>query len=200
MVPVPVLTPVTTENAMHTLPTQDMSPSQQAPPLLKKPMGHVAPADHKQDNQTSTAEVSTSTGKATPHKTKHNMHATVTASVNAHGTESASTTDMGGVTKSAESSSTAVKGLETGSASTSATSTTGSAAPPQATDDKGGVVATKDLNGSFGGCIEVGAGLDVNAGADADFFGLFNPSTKVNLFSKKFQIFKVRLIPFSFNT
>lgn len=130
------------------------------------------------------------------------MHAATaaSASANAHATESASIAEMGGVTKSVESSNTAAKELETGSASTSATSTTGSAAPPQATDDKGGAVATKDINGSFGGCIEIGAGLDVNAGADADFFGLFNPSTKVNLFSKKFQIFKVRLIPFSFNT
>ncbi|KAJ7347727.1 hypothetical protein DFH08DRAFT_649277, partial [Mycena albidolilacea] len=37
-------------------------------------------------------------------------------------------------------------------------------------------------SGSVNGCIDVGAGLDVNAGASADFFGLFNPSTKVNLF------------------
>ncbi|KAJ7719164.1 hypothetical protein B0H14DRAFT_3010221 [Mycena olivaceomarginata] len=45
-------------------------------------------------------------------------------------------------------------------------------------------------SGSVNGCIDVGAGLDVNAGASADFFGLFNPSTKVNLFTKKFDLFK----------
>lgn len=43
---------------------------------------------------------------------------------------------------------------------------------------------------SVNGCIDVGAGLDVNAGASADFFGLFDPNTKVNLFSKKFDLFK----------
>ena len=45
----------------------------------------------------------------------------------------------------------------------------------------------------FGGCVELDTGLDVNAGADADFFGLFNQGTSVNLFSKKFELFKVRV-------
>ena len=44
----------------------------------------------------------------------------------------------------------------------------------------------------FGGCVELDTGLDVNAGANADFFGLFNKGTSVNLFSKKFELFKVR--------
>lgn len=50
------------------------------------------------------------------------------------------------------------------------------------------------VNGSttFGGCVELDTGLDVNAGANADFFGLFNKGTSVNLFSKKFELFKVR--------
>ncbi|KAJ7674019.1 hypothetical protein DFH06DRAFT_963088, partial [Mycena polygramma] len=37
-------------------------------------------------------------------------------------------------------------------------------------------------SGQVNGCVDVGAELDVNAGADANFFGLFDPSTKVNLF------------------
>ncbi|KAL0065903.1 hypothetical protein AAF712_007026 [Marasmius tenuissimus] len=45
-------------------------------------------------------------------------------------------------------------------------------------------------SGNVNGCIDVGSGFDVNAGADASFFGLFDKSTKVNLFSKKFQLFK----------
>ena len=44
----------------------------------------------------------------------------------------------------------------------------------------------------FGGCVQLGTGLDVTAGANADFFGLFNQGTSVNLFSKKFELFKVR--------
>ncbi|KAF8066939.1 hypothetical protein FPV67DRAFT_1417007 [Lyophyllum atratum] len=47
-----------------------------------------------------------------------------------------------------------------------------------------------DASASFGGCFRIGAGLDVNAGADASFFGLFDQNTKVSLFSKKFEIFK----------
>lgn len=74
----------------------------------------------------------------------------------------------------------------------SSATVSGSAAA-QATGVDTGLVATKDINGNFGGCIEIGAGLDVNAGADANFFGLFDQNTKIPLFSKEFQIFKVRL-------
>ncbi|KAJ6546622.1 hypothetical protein B0H10DRAFT_2447526 [Mycena sp. CBHHK59/15] len=49
-----------------------------------------------------------------------------------------------------------------------------------------GAATTSNVNG----CIDIGAGLDVNAGASASFFGLFDPSTKVNLFTKKFDLFK----------
>ncbi|KAG6864360.1 hypothetical protein C0991_010233, partial [Blastosporella zonata] len=49
---------------------------------------------------------------------------------------------------------------------------------------------TTDTSASFGGCFRVNAGLDVNAGADANFFGLFDPSTQVSLFSQKFEILK----------
>ncbi|KAF7297644.1 hypothetical protein MKEN_01387500 [Mycena kentingensis (nom. inval.)] len=42
---------------------------------------------------------------------------------------------------------------------------------------------------SVKGCIDVGAELAVNAGADASFFGLFDPSTSINLFDKKFNLF-----------
>ncbi|KAK1226351.1 hypothetical protein PQX77_010678 [Marasmius sp. AFHP31] len=45
-------------------------------------------------------------------------------------------------------------------------------------------------SGDVNGCIDVGSGFDVNAGADASFFGLFDKSTKVNLFTKKFELFK----------
>ncbi|KAF7368685.1 hypothetical protein MVEN_00193000 [Mycena venus] len=50
--------------------------------------------------------------------------------------------------------------------------------------------AAASASGQVNGCVDIGAGLDVNAGASADFFGLFNPSTKVSLFSKKFDLFK----------
>ncbi|KAJ3506385.1 hypothetical protein NLJ89_g6898 [Agrocybe chaxingu] len=43
---------------------------------------------------------------------------------------------------------------------------------------------------SFGGCFEIGAGLDVNVGANADFFGLFNPETSISLFTQRFELFK----------
>ncbi|KAJ7438099.1 hypothetical protein B0H11DRAFT_2105656 [Mycena galericulata] len=41
---------------------------------------------------------------------------------------------------------------------------------------------------SVNGCVDVGAGLDVSAGASADFFGLFDPSTSVSLFNKQFTL------------
>ncbi|KAJ7249854.1 hypothetical protein C8J57DRAFT_1139113 [Mycena rebaudengoi] len=41
---------------------------------------------------------------------------------------------------------------------------------------------------SFGGSFVVSAGLDVNAGAQGTFFGLFDSSTKVSLFKKTFNL------------
>ncbi|KAG5638520.1 hypothetical protein H0H81_012157 [Sphagnurus paluster] len=54
---------------------------------------------------------------------------------------------------------------------------------------------TPDASASFGGCFKVNSGLDVNAGADGDFFGLFDQRTKVSMFSKKFEVMKVSLVP-----
>jgi len=65
------------------------------------------------------------------------------------------------------------------------------AAVPATPSPKSGEVSG-DGSAKFGGCVELSTGLDVNAGADADFFGLFNKGTSVNLFSKKFELFKVR--------
>ncbi|KAF9563481.1 hypothetical protein CPC08DRAFT_705969 [Agrocybe pediades] len=48
----------------------------------------------------------------------------------------------------------------------------------------------KSASSSFGGCFEIDSALDVNAGADGSFFGLFDKNTKVDLFSKKFQVLK----------
>uniref|UniRef100_A0A0W0EY55 DUF7223 domain-containing protein n=1 Tax=Moniliophthora roreri TaxID=221103 RepID=A0A0W0EY55_MONRR len=47
-----------------------------------------------------------------------------------------------------------------------------------------------ETQASVNGCLDVGTGIDVNAGADASFFGLFDKNTKVNLFTKKFDLFK----------
>jgi hypothetical protein len=44
---------------------------------------------------------------------------------------------------------------------------------------------------SADGCVDIGAGLDVEAGADGSFFGLFKADTKVSLFAQKFEILKV---------
>ncbi|KAK7457234.1 hypothetical protein VKT23_010536 [Stygiomarasmius scandens] len=48
----------------------------------------------------------------------------------------------------------------------------------------------KSASADVEGCVDVGAGFDVNAGADGSFFGLFDKSTQINLFSKKFELFK----------
>ncbi|KAJ8693171.1 hypothetical protein PTI98_010412 [Pleurotus ostreatus] len=39
------------------------------------------------------------------------------------------------------------------------------------------------------GCVDINAGLSVDAGVDANFFGLFDPTTKLNIFSKRFELF-----------
>ncbi|KAF8988456.1 hypothetical protein BDQ17DRAFT_1257644 [Cyathus striatus] len=41
-------------------------------------------------------------------------------------------------------------------------------------------------------CFDVTAGLSVNVGATASFFGLFDPSTTITLFNKQFDLFQVR--------
>ncbi|KAH8800124.1 hypothetical protein DL96DRAFT_1564419 [Flagelloscypha sp. PMI_526] len=43
---------------------------------------------------------------------------------------------------------------------------------------------------SFGGCFDVFAQLDVNAGVEGSLFGLFDATQDVNLFTKKFDLFK----------
>jgi len=62
---------------------------------------------------------------------------------------------------------------------------------PTATSPESRAVST-DGSATFGGCVELDTGLDVNAGANSDFFGLFDAGTSVKLFSKKFELFKVR--------
>ncbi|KAL0945763.1 hypothetical protein HGRIS_012052 [Hohenbuehelia grisea] len=39
-------------------------------------------------------------------------------------------------------------------------------------------------------CVDLGARLDVHASADGDFFGLFNRSTRVNMFNHNFKLYK----------
>ncbi|KAL5497716.1 hypothetical protein ACEPAH_2647 [Sanghuangporus vaninii] len=47
-----------------------------------------------------------------------------------------------------------------------------------------------DASAQVGGCVDVNGGVSVNAGADASFFGLFDTSTEIALFSKDFDLFK----------
>ncbi|KAJ7708174.1 hypothetical protein B0H17DRAFT_971719 [Mycena rosella] len=48
-------------------------------------------------------------------------------------------------------------------------------------------VASKSA--SVNGCVDIGAGLSINAGADGSFFGLFDFAPSVNLFTKNFDFF-----------
>ncbi|KAF5381809.1 hypothetical protein D9615_005580 [Tricholomella constricta] len=96
---------------------------------------------------------------------------------------------------------TSVKAPSTSAAAATTPADVGTKAVPVSSADADAPVATlpaktgnlsvvKDSSASFGGCFKVNAGLDVNAGADANFFGLFDTGTKVSLFSKKFEILK----------
>ncbi|KAF7794340.1 hypothetical protein EIP86_005474 [Pleurotus ostreatoroseus] len=59
-----------------------------------------------------------------------------------------------------------------------------------------GANLSKSTNGTssaadqFDGCVDVSSTLAVNAGADASFLDLFDPSTTVSLFSKTFDLFQ----------
>jgi hypothetical protein len=72
--------------------------------------------------------------------------------------------------------------------STSSASSTSSAVEAGATGASASKVDTEG-SASFSGCVDIGTGLDVNAGASGDFFGLFNKDTTVTLFSKNFELF-----------
>ncbi|KAG6857113.1 hypothetical protein H0H87_009238 [Tephrocybe sp. NHM501043] len=50
---------------------------------------------------------------------------------------------------------------------------------------------SKSANASVDGCISANTALNVNAGADASFFGIFDKGTTVPLFGKDFQLFKL---------
>ncbi|KAJ6529813.1 hypothetical protein B0H19DRAFT_968217 [Mycena capillaripes] len=77
-------------------------------------------------------------------------------------------------------------------ASVDATSVSDDADPTEtAATTKRDDVAT---SGSFGGCVQLNAGIDIDAGAQGDFFGLFDDVAQISLFSKTFQLFKVSLI------
>lgn len=54
-------------------------------------------------------------------------------------------------------------------------------------DASGLNVVTQDV---WAGCIGVETGLAVDAGANADFFGIFDEDTSVPLFGKTFDLFK----------
>jgi hypothetical protein len=47
-----------------------------------------------------------------------------------------------------------------------------------------------EKSASVDGCVDMQAGFSVNAGAQGSFFGLFDPSTKITLFNKQFELFK----------
>ncbi|KAI8969672.1 hypothetical protein BD414DRAFT_428107 [Trametes punicea] len=47
-----------------------------------------------------------------------------------------------------------------------------------------------DAGTDFGGCVDITSGLNVNAGANADFFTIFKKDTSVSLFQKTFDLFK----------
>ncbi|RDB30165.1 hypothetical protein Hypma_012365 [Hypsizygus marmoreus] len=49
---------------------------------------------------------------------------------------------------------------------------------------------TSGASGGIDGCVKAGAALNVNAGAEGSFFGIFDKSTQVPLFGKEFEVFQ----------
>ncbi|KAJ2912664.1 hypothetical protein MD484_g7760, partial [Candolleomyces efflorescens] len=50
--------------------------------------------------------------------------------------------------------------------------------------------ATATGSASFAGCFDIGAGLDINVGASAKFFSLFDQSVQYALFSRDWELYK----------
>lgn len=48
-----------------------------------------------------------------------------------------------------------------------------------------------NVQGTAEGCVDLSTGLAVNAGAQGNFFDLFDDSTQVALFNRDFDIFNV---------
>lgn len=82
-------------------------------------------------------------------------------------------------------------------ATSTATASNSTATSTLSTHDKANTNADSPSQSSgsatFSGCFEIDAALDVNAGATGSFFDLFDANTKVNLFNKDFEIFKVTI-------
>ncbi|KAJ6546619.1 hypothetical protein B0H10DRAFT_1852028 [Mycena sp. CBHHK59/15] len=53
-----------------------------------------------------------------------------------------------------------------------------------------GVTVSNKTSTSVDGCVDIGAGLAINAGATGEFFGLFDVNPQANLFTKNFDFFK----------
>jgi hypothetical protein len=47
--------------------------------------------------------------------------------------------------------------------------------------------------GQVTGCVDIVGGISIDAGANAQFFGIFDPNVEVNLFNREFDLFQVRL-------
>ncbi|KAJ7112068.1 hypothetical protein C8R43DRAFT_1159303 [Mycena crocata] len=87
--------------------------------------------------------------------------------------------------------SSSVSGVDVITSATVSTANATATGSPTPAPVAGSDVATKrDVSTSFGGCVNVNGGIDVDAGATGDFFGLFDGTKSVNLFSKKFKIFE----------
>ncbi|KAJ2912665.1 hypothetical protein MD484_g7761, partial [Candolleomyces efflorescens] len=129
-------------------------------------------------------------GRAIAMRQAADASASASASVNV--TASASSTAVASSTAAA-SSSAAVSSAADASSTAAVSSTvdaSSTAAAPTATAKGSRVGVSTSASGSFGGCFEILAGLGVNAGAKADFFGLFDQETIVPLFNRDFELFK----------
>ncbi|PPQ93459.1 hypothetical protein CVT25_008563 [Psilocybe cyanescens] len=155
----------------------------------------AADADNGDDSEdsTTTDDGSDSTDPATADPPAGDTDADNTDTTDDTNTDTADDTNTDGDDSDSADATSATLSATSGddSASASATSTdTGETAA--ATSPSGSKVALTDTsaNASLGGCFDIEGALDVNAGADGSFFGLFDKNTKVELFSKKFEILK----------
>ena len=53
------------------------------------------------------------------------------------------------------------------------------------------ISTANDPAGELDGCVDIRAGVDLFAGANADFFGLFHPGARASLLKKDFDLFQV---------
>ncbi|KAF8877426.1 hypothetical protein BD779DRAFT_1557588, partial [Infundibulicybe gibba] len=128
--------------------------------------------------------------KATPPLTTTKSVVTSKTTVASSKSSSAAASTSAGSVVQGSSSQSQAASTSTGSAVASSNSSAAAASSSTLARSSSATASTAISTGITATPSADQGGLNINAGADASFFGLFDPSTQVTLFSKNFELFK----------